>query len=196
MTRRPGATLIEVLVAIFIMGIGMIALLTLFPIGALRMQQAIQDERAQQAGHNAHALSIIHNVHNDSSVVTIPGAPGVPDVFANPTDKSQAIPTPMIDADPEGPSYPVFVDPIGFQSSTPGTFQAFLAGYTPVRRRLPSYTTTNTSIYNWFTLFDDLAFNSADGTPQVSGAAVLRDTRYSWAYLLQRPRTADSSIVT
>ena len=31
---RPGVTLLEVLTAIFIMGIGMLAILTLFPAGA------------------------------------------------------------------------------------------------------------------------------------------------------------------
>ena len=45
MKRRPGITLIEVLVAIFIMAIGLLALLTLFPLGALRMSQALQNDR-------------------------------------------------------------------------------------------------------------------------------------------------------
>src|SRR5687767_14193572 len=52
-SRRRGATLIEVLVAIFIMAIGLLALLTLFPIGALRMAQSIQDERTGAAAMNA-----------------------------------------------------------------------------------------------------------------------------------------------
>ena len=34
MYRRPALTLVEVLVSIFVMSIGMLALLTLFPIGA------------------------------------------------------------------------------------------------------------------------------------------------------------------
>ena len=42
MIRRRGATLLEVLVAIFVMGIGMLALLALFPLGVLTMRQAIQ----------------------------------------------------------------------------------------------------------------------------------------------------------
>ena len=46
LNERAGVTLIEVLVAIFIMGIGLLALLTLFPLGALRMAKAIQDDRA------------------------------------------------------------------------------------------------------------------------------------------------------
>jgi len=55
--KRPGITLLEVLVAIFIMGIGLLALLTLFPLGALEMAQAIQDDRAGKAAADAVALS-------------------------------------------------------------------------------------------------------------------------------------------
>src|SRR3954469_13698210 len=49
---RRGTTLIEVLIAIFIMALGLIALLTLFPIGAVQMARAIQDERAAQVAAN------------------------------------------------------------------------------------------------------------------------------------------------
>jgi type II secretory pathway pseudopilin PulG len=45
---RPGITLLEVLVAIFIVAIGLLALLTLFPLGALRMGQALKDDRTSQ----------------------------------------------------------------------------------------------------------------------------------------------------
>lgn len=47
---RPGTrglTLVEVLVAIFVMGVGLLALLTLFPLGILSMRQAVNDDRAR-----------------------------------------------------------------------------------------------------------------------------------------------------
>jgi type II secretory pathway pseudopilin PulG len=44
--NRSGITLVEVLVAIFIMGIGLLALLTLFPLGAISMAQQVQADRA------------------------------------------------------------------------------------------------------------------------------------------------------
>ena len=55
---RTGLTLIEVLVSIFIMAIGLLALLTLFPLGALTMAQAIKDDRCAQSAYIAQALAI------------------------------------------------------------------------------------------------------------------------------------------
>ena len=42
MIRRPAVTLMEVLIAMFIMAIGMLALLVLFPIGAISMATGAQ----------------------------------------------------------------------------------------------------------------------------------------------------------
>jgi prepilin-type N-terminal cleavage/methylation domain-containing protein len=61
--RRPvrlrseaGVTLIEVLAAIMVMAIGLLALLTLFPLGVLSMARAIRDDRT--AALAAHALDV------------------------------------------------------------------------------------------------------------------------------------------
>jgi type II secretory pathway pseudopilin PulG len=59
MNRRNATTLVEVLVAIFIMGIGLLAILALFPLGAVQMAQAIKDERSAQAAANAAAYARI-----------------------------------------------------------------------------------------------------------------------------------------
>ena len=42
MNRRNATTLTEVLVAIFIMGIGLMAILALFPLGAARWRQRLR----------------------------------------------------------------------------------------------------------------------------------------------------------
>jgi prepilin-type N-terminal cleavage/methylation domain-containing protein len=52
---RKGVTLAEVLVAMFVVAIGMLALLALFPVGALQMAQAIKDDRCGHAAGNATA---------------------------------------------------------------------------------------------------------------------------------------------
>jgi prepilin-type N-terminal cleavage/methylation domain-containing protein len=46
--RRAGFSLVEVLVSLFILAAGLIALLTLFPLGAYQMAGALQDDRSQQ----------------------------------------------------------------------------------------------------------------------------------------------------
>ena len=50
-------TLIEVLVAIFVSGVGLLALLTLFPLGALELARAVQDERTAAIAEDARELS-------------------------------------------------------------------------------------------------------------------------------------------
>ena len=57
MNRRTATTLTEVLVAIFIMGIGLMAILALFPLGAAQMAQALKDQRSAEAAANASALA-------------------------------------------------------------------------------------------------------------------------------------------
>jgi prepilin-type N-terminal cleavage/methylation domain-containing protein len=54
---QAGVTLVEVLVAIFVMGVGLLALLTLFPLGALELAQAIEDDRTAAVAAEAETLS-------------------------------------------------------------------------------------------------------------------------------------------
>src|SRR5712691_129060 len=77
MIRRPAVTLVETLVAIFVMGFGMLALLVLFPLGALTMAQAIKDDKTAHAASNAKAILAAWNIPNDPQVApafTIPPA--------------------------------------------------------------------------------------------------------------------------
>src|SRR6266478_2561766 len=76
MIRRPATTLVEVLVAIFVMGIGLLALLTLFPLGALSMAQAIKDDRAGLAADDATSAAKAHQLHLDAAVLTAEVTPG------------------------------------------------------------------------------------------------------------------------
>jgi len=101
MTGRSGTTLIEVLVAIFVMGIGLIALLVLFPLGALRMAQAIQDEYCARAAANADAVATLQRIRTDP-LVRLDAALGY-DVFLDPDGRSERVlfpPTLMARATP------------------------------------------------------------------------------------------------
>jgi prepilin-type N-terminal cleavage/methylation domain-containing protein len=115
---RRGVSLIEVLVAIFVMGLGMIALLTLFPVGAISMAQAIQYDRATLcAGNAAAAESIWGNavpplqtgIRFDSQVYIN---------YTDPSETGNAAGFPQIPLVGNA-GYPVFVDPWGVQSYSP-----------------------------------------------------------------------------
>jgi hypothetical protein len=55
--REDGIALLEVLIAIFMMGVGLLTVLTLFPLGALELAQAVEDNRTAAIAANADALS-------------------------------------------------------------------------------------------------------------------------------------------
>src|SRR5256885_1583575 len=126
MRRRSGATLLEVLVAIFVMGIGMLALLTLFPLGALRMAKAIQDSRCAHAGASATCMANIKNLRNE------PGLANPWNPYLNPFDPNLNA---QNNAKPDGPSYPVFIDPLGWMSTQGLPSQLNVAAPSFVARR-------------------------------------------------------------
>lgn len=129
-TRRPGLSLVEVIVAMFIMALGMIALLTLFPLGALQMGQALKDDRCAQAAAIADNVMRTH-----CKRFVFERSPGTQEPFANafrnPQDATYGVPNPAKPLVPAAgvmpmpvlvspganeaePSYPVFVDPRGY----------------------------------------------------------------------------------
>src|SRR5262245_29472057 len=109
MTRRAGFSLIEVLVAVFIMGIGMIAILTLFPLGAFNMANAVREERSAQIGTGADGY--FRAYWKTQIVEPVQAGQNVTEPFYTALDNpggglSQAATTEV--------SYPVFVDAVGY----------------------------------------------------------------------------------
>lgn len=239
MRHRSAATLVEVLVAIFVTAIGLLALLALFPLGALTMAQAIKDDRTAHAAANARAIAATltqldkdgvlllesSGIRNDRFLVdaSVPvPAPQSNDTFLTPNTVLNGTPgTGYYQTAPGGilppahsdlPSYPIYVDPAGFRAYS-GVLGAkdwvcAVPGVLP-RRTLslmhPSVAPANqiANTINWFTLLDDMNFvrdrNPASqpflGLPCPPGGTVERDGRYSWAYLLRRPRSVDRTVV-
>lgn len=188
MRTRSGITLVEVLVAIFIMGVGLLAILVLFPVGALKMAQAIRDDRAAHAGHQAAAVANMWDLRHNQAVETIldqvPG--GWPPPLAH------------------TPSYPVVIDPFGGAllsaplgaraGATPGLLRVVPAQGNGVGQ-IPVPANNASAGDRWFTLNDDLNFN-ADGTPfGTPGVSVQRYGSYTWAYLARRPQHGNKSTV-
>jgi hypothetical protein len=181
MPRRPAATLMEVLVAIFIMGIGLLAILALFPLGALRMAQAIQDDRAGHLAYNGHALAQTFDLRNDASVTPLFIAP-------------PGVVTPgnaPITAHPDWPGFPVFVDPVGTKTYV-GANALYVGGQPGITRTdLATFANDPVAYLRWFTLTDDLQFDNT-GVPS---QPMQREGALSYALLFRRPRSSVPNVV-
>jgi hypothetical protein len=179
-SSRPGISLLEVLTAIFIMGIGMLALLTLFPLGALSMARAVRDDRAASIAANAAAMATVFDLRNDAALNTAFTA-------WQPTNAM-------------GPSNLVMVDPF-VVIQTPTTFRP-LGEYPAggggtshgIERATPAFVANLLQANRWFTLQDEIEFESL-GSAKGSPTSVNRPATYSYAYLVRRPRR-DSREVT
>jgi hypothetical protein len=208
MIRRSGTTLIEVLVAIFVTAIGLLGLLALFPLGAVNMAQAVQNSRCAQAAANAFSFAQAMNIRNDPVVVGGPPA----DIFV---DGGNGRPP----ANPNGPSYPVYVDPLGLSNGMP----AYLGGQGThaapgIPRRNVGFVAAAQAGHSlatavqWFSLLDDINFvkdgqyvglacqptivlSSHGGSAMAQPGNLQSEGRYTWAYLLRRPRASEKSVV-
>jgi hypothetical protein len=183
MKRRSGVTLVEVLVAIFVMALGLLTLLALFPLGVLTMEQAIQDDRTATASETATAIAIAQDLRHDPSVMPL---------FQTPPPASIVYTAPLAD----GPSYPVYVDPAGYRSYLSPTWVG--GGTYGVPRSTVSFVNTPADVLRWFSLLDDIQFDDS-GYPNypIPGQPTTfeRNNRYGWAYLLRRPMTGDPTVV-
>jgi hypothetical protein len=200
MTRRPAITLIETLMAIFVMAIGLLALLTLFPLGAIQMAQALKDQRTAEASNIATAQFNAFGIANDPSLIPPWGGPGTTNtLFENPwppPPPGQPA-TPPFSLPPrasgDSPTYPVYVDPIGVQAGMGPSVGAVPLGIPRVTvTMVPPAQGVNWQ-QRWFTLQDDITFLD-NGTPDTTNGGttvngpIQREGRYTWAYMLRRVR--------
>ncbi len=226
MPRRKGVTLIEVLAAIFIAGVGLLALMTLFPLGAISMGQAIKDDRC---GHIRESAAAIANIVWESGGNRFTLRTDDPYDLANnpqPYNLTAAMSDPAgggttFPYTPRGSetSYPVFVDPIGWNAYSinanyANTYQKWLCGLPgnnagSMRRasfRLledPAFDTNTPPpgparvIYQrqqrlrWMTFLDDIHFPRDVQALGLPGNPVERAPRYSWAYICRRPTVSE-----
>lgn len=177
MNNRSGLTLIEVLTAIFIMGLGVIAILTLFPLGAMRMAQAFRDERSALAAANADQFM---RSYWKLKIVEQP-TPTEP-FFLALDNPGGGLPPPG----PQEPSYPVFVDPMGYVARNGLPNQAWV-GDTPSRlpRRTLQTVGSNPSAALALCSLRDGIYADEGGTP------IDRELRYNYLWIIQRPVNAN-----
>lgn len=144
---RNGVTLVEVLVSMFLLAIGLMGILALFPMGVLQMAQAVKDERTKQTSNimEGHAKFLWRDAWSDTN-----GLRQEESVFANnlemlalddpnyppflPLTNQQLAGYMANGASPyrqflnsHAPSRPVYIDPIGF-AVQPGASQFWVAG--------------------------------------------------------------------
>jgi hypothetical protein len=186
----------EVLVAIFVMALGLIALLALFPLGALNMAQSIKDDRTGHAGANATAIA--HTAWRLAAA-------------SSPTDPDPLLDAAMLNPYPgnfpdrtglSAPSYPVYVDPFGVLNygTVQPTWAQWLAGTQGTIQRStltalatpPPGQTTGLLTFQQFSSPDDILLGE-NGIPPNAPTSVDRQRQYSWAWLVRRMRCSDAT---
>jgi prepilin-type N-terminal cleavage/methylation domain-containing protein len=193
LANRDGFSLAEVLIAIFVLAIGMLGILALFPLGAAQMAQAIKDERTGQLADLSEARMRIFwrqawLVSNPTSATSNPAitSVGTLDTETNMLARcpeyaaldSPPGTTPAVNSSSSGPGWPMYLDPIGYPNfHEPGPITG-----TIVPRKTSSVTTTLAQRLQLFALIDDLSFNY-NGQPD---SPISRGDRYTAAFLLQR----------
>jgi prepilin-type N-terminal cleavage/methylation domain-containing protein len=174
MKHRPGLTLLEVLVAIFVAGVGMLALLVLFPLGALNMAQSLRDDRCAQAAAQAAALANALDLRHDSG--TLAGFP------------ASAFPAASLNV-----GKPVYLDPVGARYigfACPGSVAGTsLPRCTTSLVAPPAGVAAGAWTLKWFSLGDDLSFDASGAAKTYADTGptgfIDRGGHYTWAYVLR-----------
>jgi prepilin-type N-terminal cleavage/methylation domain-containing protein len=187
--RRRGVTLVEVLAAVFIMGVGLLAILVLFPVGALSMARSVRDHNTAAAAAAAASLANGFDLRNDANVqAALALLPDSPTNQAAPPGTS-------------GRGYPVYVD-IFYQPFSTNLGKAGALGpngYAPgvatpgIYRTGVAYGGTGLNQQaRWFTYEDDLKFG--DNGSMVTAGVIDRPGRITWAYLLRPERSGADTV--
>jgi len=193
MTRRPGLTLVEVLTALFILALGVIAILTMFPLGASQMAVAVRESRSAEAAFNADAF---FRTYWKTEVVEKGG--GTEPFFAALTNPNSGLSAgfthlvggPLLPiAGPGEASYPVLVDAMGYVARNNGSMSQYWlgdAGDTHIPRRSINTVGTDTQkALRLFSLMDTLGYDDI-GTPMSD-----RELRYNFLYVIRQPNTSN-----
>jgi hypothetical protein len=191
--------------AIFVMAIGLLALLTLFPLGAVQMAQALKDQRTAETNVNATALFKSLNLTNDGMFqLSVPNSTNT--VFQDPWPN-------ILPVLPAGQGYPLYVDPVAISNQVGvGASTTNPSGGLPLGNVTPGIGVTDgirrCTVLNgvitanparWCTLQDDINFADnglpADlGSPAVNGNVIQREGRYSFAYMVRRVNANNSDL--
>ena len=186
---RRGTSLLEVLVGLGIMAVGAIGAFVLFPLSAINVSRALIDDRTTTCAITADGqMRDFHRM--DVERATASGSPAPVGEFYH-----AAMDSPLPTAAPllHEPSMPAFVDPMGFYARTgPGQYAVGDAGQTTIPRVNLSITNNLANGANLALRFcsqmDGLTYTDGGNVP---GGVDMRELRYNWLWVLQRPVQRD-----
>lgn len=181
---RPGTSLLEVLVGLGILAIGAISAFVLFPLSAINVSRAMIDDRATTCAITADGQ--LREIHRWS--VTEPESQGgaSTEPYHSRMDNPLTGPPALAPTDP-APSYPVVVDPMGIAA---GRGAVGDAGETQVPRVSLNLITSANVALRFCSQMDGLSYNDG-GQVAAPSQAEIRELRYNWMWVLQRPSNRD-----
>lgn len=209
--ERKAVTLIEVLIAIFVMALGILCLMAMFPLGAVWMAQAVKDDRTSTLAMNSETMARIFwrdafrgpgtggIETNENTIFNREPSLMAMDNPAAPTTTGAGVTTHITTAPYttnrylSGPGYPVFIDPIGENTWTTVGDKTYIANPT-LGTRIPRRTLLTlasagglktAACIRYCSLLDDMTFNT-QGLPDTSSGVIDRGGRFSVAWVLQR----------
>jgi hypothetical protein len=202
-TRRPGISLMEVLVGFGILAIGVTSVMTLFPFSALTIGGALRDDRTSTCAQTADGYLRDYYARNVVEFEQANGpSPGSQEPFwlrleggAGPN--STTLTPPGLTQ----PSYPVALDPMGYAARSGRADQPWIGdaltaptNLTGVARMPLNITVAGTAATNQLALrlcsqMDALSYD--DGGVVSSNTGDIRELRYNWMWVLQRPVESD-----
>lgn len=198
-SRRPGTSLMEVLVGFGILGIGVASVISLFPFAALTVGKALLDDRTTTCALTADGqLRDIHK-RNVVEVGQTAGEAAVAEGFFPRLDGYSALPngatpgTPLLggftplSAASMQPSYPVFIDPMGLVAGQPNTVPNALIPRIGLNVINNSGDVPRHAL-RFCSQLDGLTFNEDGAVP---GGFDMRELRYNWLWVVQRPVNRD-----
>jgi hypothetical protein len=190
--RRSGTSLMEVLVGFGILGIGVASVISLYPFAALTASKALTDDRTTTCALTADGqLRDLHK-RNVVEVAQTSGETLVTEPYFSRLDTGAG--GARVLPDDTGPSYPVFIDPIGManniQPPTVGTNIPNIPTGIP-RVNLSTVTGSGDQVRHalrFCSQLDGLGYNE-DGA--VVAGPEMRELRYNWLWVVQRPVNRD-----
>lgn len=163
--NRPGLSLVEVLATIFILAIGMVSVLVLFPVGALKVRQSLINERiALCAANGESSFKVLNQTGYITDAILASG------------------PMPFYAQTPDG-NYLAMIDQCADSAAT-GTYPASSTNSLSVFFATSIPPTQNQTQFKkiWFFLQDDIEWDNTGST----NGAFARGQAFSWAYLLRK----------